>query len=90
MEKLNIPIWKQTMLSPTEFSLYANLSLPIVYDLCNKKRLPCIRTAKGFKIHREEADKKLAQMALDHEGHIERHRAEEITITNSKRRRKAQ
>lgn len=74
-----VPIWKQTMLTPQEYSEYANLSIKIIYDYCSKKKLPCIKTAKGYKIHREEADRKLAEMAMSFEGHLTE-RKESITV----------
>lgn len=88
MKRDDIPLWKQTMLTPVEYSQYSNLSLPIVYTYCNNGKLPSIKIGNHIKIHREEADKKLAEMALNHEGHIERHRAEEVLKNNNQRRRR--
>ncbi len=85
---MEIPLWKQTMLNPMEYSEYANMSIRIIYEYCNKKIIPCIKTNKGFKIHRIEADKKLAEMALNHVGHTQRHRAELIEEPVKQRRRR--
>lgn len=67
---MEIPVWRKTMLSPVEYSQYANLSIKIVYDLCHKRRIPCLKTGKGdFKIHRVSADEALRDMAITYEGH---------------------
>lgn len=88
---MEIPLWRMVMLTPQEYSKYANISRDLVYKLCNSMTLPCIKNERGqIRIHRAEADKKLAQMALDHEGHKERCREDEIVVTNPRRRRKAQ
>ena len=81
---MEIPIWKKTMLSPTEYSTYSNLSVKLIYDYCHKRRIPCLRTGRGdFKIHRESADEALMNMALSHEG------CEQVDGSRTKKRRKS-
>ena len=67
---MEIPIWKQTMLTPDEYAKYANLSIKIIYDYCHKRKIPCMKTGRGeFKIHRVSADEALRDMAMTYEGH---------------------
>ena len=88
---MEIPLWHMVMLTPQEYCAYANISRDLVYKLCNNKTLPCIKNERGqIRIHREEADKKLAEMAINHEGHKERQRTGEILEAKRQRRRKAQ
>lgn len=88
---MEIPLWHMVMLTPQEYSKYANISRDLVYKLCNSMTLPCIKNDRGqIRIHRVEADKKLAEMANEFEGHKERYRADEMAEGKTRRRRKAQ
>lgn len=81
---MEIPLWKKTTLSPKEYSDYSGLSDKTVYMMCQKKQLPCFMIGDCFKIHRAEADKKLAQLALTYEGHNLKE-TEEINVRRSRK-----